>query len=186
MVSGLSDPNTRVMPSRWMRRITWVAIVAPLPYSVSRVLWAMGIPLGIDADVLHDELHAPGLGSVFILLLGVAAELTAWWTRAFLLERPEAYPRWLPMLRGRPVRPVVAAAPLALPIAILATVDAMSAPWIVNGFERDADSSSNVADWAVSVAAVEFWIWGVSLAVATAAYVASGSARSTRGCAHEL
>jgi hypothetical protein len=174
MAPAPGGPHTRRMPSTWIRRITWIAVLAPLPYTVSRVLWAMGIPLGIDADVLHDELHAPGLGSVFILLLGVAAELTAWWTRAFLLLRPAVYPRWLPLVRGRPVSPVVAAAPLALPIAILAAANAMSAPWIVNGFERDADSSSNVADWAVAVAAVEFWIWGVSLAVATAAYVAAG------------
>ena len=72
------------------------------------------------------------------------------------------------------MRPATAAAPLVLPIAILAAANAMSTPWIINGFERDADSGSNVANWAVSVAAVEFWIWGVSLAVATAAYVAAG------------
>jgi hypothetical protein len=157
-------------PAAWIRWVTWIAILAPLPYTVSRVLWAMGIPLGIDADVLHNELHAPGLGSLFILLLGVAAELTALWTRTYLLLRPSRHPRWLPILRHRPVRPGVVIAPLLIPILILAGANAMSAPWIANGFERSADTESNVADWAVSVAAVEFWIWGVSLTIATAAY----------------
>jgi len=135
--SGMTlDRDVESRPAAWIRWTTWTAILAPLPYTLSRVLWALGIPLGIDADVLHDELHAPGLGSLFILLLGVAAELTALWTRAFLLMRPSRYPRWLPILRNRPVQPRLVIAPLLLPILILAAANAMSATWIADGFRR--------------------------------------------------
>jgi hypothetical protein len=33
---------------RWVGWITWVAILAPLPYGLSRLLWAAGVPFGIS------------------------------------------------------------------------------------------------------------------------------------------
>ncbi|MBA3262675.1 MAG: hypothetical protein H0T69_09460 [Thermoleophilaceae bacterium] len=30
----------------WIFWVSWVAVVAPIPYSLSRVLWAAGIPVG--------------------------------------------------------------------------------------------------------------------------------------------
>ena len=34
-------------PRRWVRVVTWTATLAPVPYSVSRLVWAVGIPLGL-------------------------------------------------------------------------------------------------------------------------------------------
>jgi hypothetical protein len=39
---------------RWIGAVTWLAIVAPPPYSLSRLLWAAGIPVGIDRDLLRE------------------------------------------------------------------------------------------------------------------------------------
>jgi hypothetical protein len=35
-------------PPRWVRWVTWTAIVAPLPYSVSRLIWAVTMPADND------------------------------------------------------------------------------------------------------------------------------------------
>jgi hypothetical protein len=49
----------RERESRWVVVVTWVAILAKLPYSLSRVLWAAGVPAGIDRELLR-EFHSPG------------------------------------------------------------------------------------------------------------------------------
>jgi len=62
--------------SSWATSVTWVAILAPLPYSLSRLLWAAGVPFGISPEGLR-ELDSPGWGSLPILLLALLSEATA-------------------------------------------------------------------------------------------------------------
>ena len=59
--------------NRLVSAVTWVAVLAPLPYTVSRVLWAAGVPAGIDPELLRD-FHSPGWGSLYILGLAALAE----------------------------------------------------------------------------------------------------------------
>jgi hypothetical protein len=47
--------------SGWINAVTWIAIIAPLPYSLSRLLWAAGVPLGIDRQLL-DDFNTPRVG----------------------------------------------------------------------------------------------------------------------------
>ena len=94
---------------RWLRWVTTIAVFAPLPYSLTRVAWALGIPLGIDAELLR-EYRSPGIGSLFMLLLAALAEATVVWTHVFLRRRPEGS-KWV-------------IAPLEVPILILAHASA--------------------------------------------------------------
>jgi hypothetical protein len=55
---------------RWVAWVTWMAILAPVPYGVSRLRWAAGVPVGIDEWLLHD-LGAPGWGSIYIAFLAL-------------------------------------------------------------------------------------------------------------------
>jgi hypothetical protein len=81
-----------------------VAILVPLPYTLQRLLWAAGIDFGIDAEFLA-ELHAPGWGSLYILMLCVLVEGTAVWTHLFVRSRTRTVPSRIPWAGGRPVRP---------------------------------------------------------------------------------
>jgi hypothetical protein len=155
-------------PHRWIRSITAVAILAPLPYSLSRLVWAAGIPLGIDEELLR-SFDSPGLGSLYIVLLAVLAEGTAWYTHALVASRRRTVPARIPLAGGRTVRPALVVVPLLAPLAILAGFNLWSLGPIVDGFTIPA-GNDGLPGWSFWGQVATFWVWGVSLAVATAAY----------------
>ena len=57
--NAVAASGATVNQARWVVWVTWTAILAPLPYSLWRMLWAAGIPLGIHPDGLHDFLQSP-------------------------------------------------------------------------------------------------------------------------------
>ena len=166
-------------PRAWMRAVIWTAILAPVPYSLSRLLWALGIPLGIDESLLRD-FDSPGLGSLYILALALLPEATAMFTRAFVLERPARVPGRVPGVGGRPVRPALVVAPLLAPIVILGGFNLWSLGPILEGFVIPA-SNDGLPGWSFWGQVATFWIWGVSLTVATAAYWHAASRAGGRG-----
>jgi hypothetical protein len=148
------------------RRLGWIttlAIFAPTPYAVSRLLWAAGIPIGIDPEMLHDDFQSPGWGSLQILLLAAMCEATALYTAVFIRNRPER-------VRGRPVRPVLVVVPLLAPIAILAGFNLWAVGLMLEGFAIPADNAG-VPGWSFWGQVIIFLVWGVALTVATAAYL---------------
>jgi hypothetical protein len=158
----------RVAMRRWVRWMTWTAILAPLPYSVSRLLWAAGLPVGIDESLLR-EFDSPGLGSLYILVLALLPEATAVYTRTFVLHRPAHVPARVPVAGRRAVRPALVIAPLSAPILILAGFNVWSFGPVLDGFAIPP-SNDGLPGWSFWGQVACFWIWGVSLTIATAAY----------------
>jgi len=153
--------------SRWTTWVTWIAILVPLPYSLSRVLWAAGIPVGISSGGLRD-LDSPGWGSLPIVGLALLAEAMAIFVHAFVLSRARTVPAWFPVGRGRPVRPWMVIAVLMLPIAILAYANATTAAWLLGLV--DIHQGVSGGGWGVWMTAVVFGVWGPALTAATLAY----------------
>lgn len=92
---------------RWGAASVAIAVVVPVGYAVTRFAWALGIPLGVRGSLL-DEMGSSVYSGAGLAALGVGgAALT-------LVQRwGEAFPRWVPWLRGRPV-------PVALALAATA------------------------------------------------------------------
>lgn len=153
---------------RWIAALTWLAVFAPLPYSVSRLLWAAGVPVGIDEQLLR-EFHAPGWGSLYILFLALLADGAAIFTHVFVRSRARHVPRWIPVLGGRPVRPRVVIALLLMPIALLLWRGASHLPLVLDGF-RIPDEMAGVPEWSLWTQIGLVWVWGVALCTATIAY----------------
>jgi hypothetical protein len=153
---------------RWLRWVTWTAILAPLPYSLSRLVWAFGIPFGIEEELLR-EFKSPGIGSLYILLLALLPELTALYTHRYILEGHVTMPVRVPRLGGRRLRPRLVAVPLMAPIAILAGFNVWSLGPITDGFSIPA-SNDGLPGWSFWGQVATFWIWGVALAIATSAH----------------
>jgi hypothetical protein len=149
---------TNDMP-RWVTWVTWIAILAPLPYSVSRLLWAAGIDVGLQEEGAG-ELDTPGWISLYLVLLAALTEATGLFVHRFVL-------------RGAPARPWFVIGPLLLPISILIPSNIHTARWFLDGFELPPlggvpqDWWSN---WGVWGAAAVFWVWGLALIAATWAY----------------
>ena len=154
--------------SRWVVAVTRAAILAPLPYSVSRVLWAAGIPVGIDSELLR-EFHSPGWGSLYILALAALAEAPALILLLFVRPRARVVPAAIPGLGGRPVRPALVIAALTPALAVLSWRAAMHLRFVFNGF-RIPDDITGVPHWSLWAQVALVWIWGASLAATVVAY----------------
>jgi hypothetical protein len=160
-------PERPVTEPRRVRWVTWLAVLAPLPYSLSRLLWAAGIPFVISEATLR-KFGAPGWVSLHLLLLALLSEGTGLFVHTFVLHRTRTVPNWIPVLRGRPVRPGLVIAPLLLPIAVLAFAAGQTADVLFLG---DLPSGIEAGERrGIVMTTVIFWVWGVSLTVATFAY----------------
>jgi hypothetical protein len=164
---------TTTTAARWVTPVTWIAILAPLPYSVSRLLWAAGISAGLE-DQQAAQLDTPGWASLYLLLLALLTEGTGIFVHAFVLHRRSWLPRWIPFAGGRRVNRLLVVAPLLVPIAILAFATIHTAPWFIGGFELP-DTSTGLdqpwwPNWGVWMPALVFAVWGPALAAATFAY----------------
>ena len=174
--------NARDTPP-WLRWVTVAAIVAPAPYSLSRLIWALGIPLGIDGALLR-EFDSPGIGSVYMLLLALLPELTALVTQTFILSRRKTVPQRVPLVGGLAASPALVVPALLPPIVILTGFNAWSLGPILDGFVIPA-GNEGLPGWSFWGQIAVFWVWGTSLTIATAGYWWSTRGRSRLAAAHE-
>ena len=145
----------------WATVVVWIAILAPLPYSLSRLLWAAGVPIGISEQGL-DDLGSPGWGSLVLVALAVLTEATALIVHHFVWRRERT-------LRGRPVRPRLVVASLLAPVVILTYANAITAAGVLGVFDA-AESGLHGDDWGVPMTGILFWIWGLALTATTIVY----------------
>jgi hypothetical protein len=147
--------------ARWGAWAASVAVVAPLVYAATRLAWVVGVPLGISDSLLR-EVRSTGMMGAAAGLASVAicgAVLTVG------LVRPwgEVFPRWMPILRGRRVPPVVAIAPASC-VSVLVLAAGL-------GIARDAlRNGLATADFAAHAPGLLWPFWGLGLGAATLAY----------------
>ncbi|MEV0717507.1 hypothetical protein [Asanoa sp. NPDC050611] len=145
-------------PVRWGPWVTYVAAAVPAFYGLTRLTWAVGIPLGIDRATLDEPdlvWAATGLGG-FALIGSVL-------TIGLLRPWGERFPRWMPGLAGRRVPVRLATIPAA---AVALAVGAASA-----SFLTDSEALRLIADGDLAVLPMAFWpLWTVTLLLAAHAY----------------
>lgn len=146
--------------ARWGRWVTIVAACCPLPYALIRYTWLTPWPIGFDAA---DLAATPGI-RLFGLFLGSGALLGSILTTGLISRWGERWPFWMPMLAGRPIPWPVAVVPATVVTAALVaagqsfTVDAVHVALTGNVYEL------------LTLAAIPFVLWAVSLGAATLAY----------------
>jgi hypothetical protein len=137
-----------------------VAVLAPLPYSLWRLIWAVGIPLGIHPDGLHDFIQSPGWGSLGLLGLVLLSEGTAVYTYVFVLSGRRTLPG---RLRRWTVPPWLIVLPLLAPIGILTTFNHWSLQYVFDGFSVPPEVAEGFSWASFWLQVLIFWVWGVSL-----------------------
>jgi hypothetical protein len=140
--------------ARWGKAAAIVAVVCALPYGLLRMTWLTPWPFGMDpADLAATpELRLHGL------LLGLAALAGAVLTTGLVARWGEVWPRWMPVVSGRPV-PLAAAVVPGGVVAALFTVAA--APMTIM-----AVTSGDL--WGMIV--FPFGVWGPALGIAVLGY----------------
>ena len=141
---------------------TWVAVVIPLLYAATRLVWAAGVPFGIAEEILREGqesgLWVRGSGLALVAIGGAVL------TTGLVCRWGEVLPRWVPVLGGRSV-PVMLAVVPGLAASLVVFSGGLT---FVQGV---ASGDVPMPEHLVTVGPTLLWpIWGVALAVATVAY----------------
>ncbi|WP_379346678.1 hypothetical protein [Paenibacillus sp. GCM10027629] len=144
---------------RWGRWITYVAILAPAYYDITRIAWLLGIPLGVTKE-FYQSLQDSGAvwAGAGLALVSISGAMLI---HGLIKPWGEVFPRWIPFMVGKRVPPALAIVPAGF-VSILFTVTGTGA---VLDF-----SFSNLQNWGASTPLLLFPIWGIALGVATIFY----------------
>jgi len=151
--------------ARWGRWAVYVAMAVPIGYALTRWSFALDMPIGVDREGIRKEAaESPGIwlaGAILATMGAGGAVLT------FGLVRPwgEVYPRWIPRLRGKRVRPRTAIIPASLVAILITSAGLMNVRWLIIGRFRLEEET-----WGLFLPQLFWPLWGVALAVATVAY----------------
>ena len=157
--------STPAAAARWGRWAVGVAVAVPIGYALTRWAWALNIPLGISRAGLRQEAaDSPGIWLAGAMLATMAAG-GALLTIGLVRPWGETYPRWIPYLRGKRVRPRTAIIPATTVALLVTSAGLMYLRWLAIGrIELAADT------WGLFVPEFFWPLWGVALGLSTLAY----------------
>jgi hypothetical protein len=148
-----------IRPHRdWGWWITVIAALCPLPYAMLRMTWLTPWPTIVDAGTLEAQ---PSL-RIFGLCLGFAAIGGAVLTIGLLMRWGSVYPRWIPVVGGRPVSPVWPTA-TAVVVGVAVTVAGRSM------LQMTFTEEDVMTKWETMLM-LPFPVWGPLLIAAAIAY----------------
>ena len=163
--------TTRSGARRWGLIATIIAVISPIPYAVTRYMLLLGIPAdGISRELIEQgEAQTPGIW-VFGAGLATFGVLGAVLTLGLIQRWGERWPFWVPIVRGRPINPLVAIIPAGFVSLLWPGSSLMLVR--VNLQKTIADSGAASPDIAhLVLSPMNLWIfWGFALAGATMAY----------------
>jgi len=139
-----------------------LAVVVPLLYATTRVLWLAGVPAGISEEMLREGQDSGlwWIGGGLALVAALGAVLTLG-----LVQRwGEVLPRWVPGLGGRRVPVMLAVVPATAASAVILTGGLMFVRLVL------VDQMAIDENWATIGPELLWPVWGVALLCATVAY----------------
>ncbi|MBZ4321325.1 hypothetical protein [Streptomyces huiliensis] len=168
-------PSTKTLPDvpRWARRAATGAAWTNVPSGLWRLAIAAGVPVGL-ARSEYEQLQAPGWGSLYLVILSLISEALALLALGLVREWGEVWPRWVPVLRGRPV-PVLFATSLAGFGALGTTV--FGVLFVATAADADMDASL-WGRWLLNAVYAPLLLWGPLLGAVTVHYYRRRTAAS--------
>ncbi|MFI0446913.1 hypothetical protein [Actinomadura sp. 6N118] len=151
---------------RWAVWAAHAAALAAIPSGLWRLPMAWGTSMGFDQDFM-DALQAPGWGSVYVIVLGVLTEVFAFLTLGLVQPWGETWPRWVPFVGGRRIRPLAVVVPAALGVA---AVMLYNVGYIYTAFFAGADQPKGAALWLMNACYAPMLAWPPLLAAVTVHY----------------
>jgi hypothetical protein len=147
--------------ARWGRWAAYVAALIPVLYAVSRLGWALGVPVGVS-DEFVAELRASG--AVWAGLgLGTFALVGGILTLGLVQRWGEVFPRWMVGLAGRCVPVKLATVPATIVAIAVASASA--------GFASSPEAVALIGDGSAATLPMALWpLWAVALGLATYGY----------------
>jgi hypothetical protein len=145
---------------RWGRRAVLIAVVANLPYEITRVAWYFGWELGITHEFHQMMVDTPGMLEVGLsmALLGIGGSIL---THGLVHRWGEVYPRWIWFKAGRRVPPLLAIIPASMVAVVLIPAGLMN-------IRLPGDNAGSL--WGLALPGTLWVVWGAALGAATYAY----------------
>lgn len=159
--------------AHWGRIAVYVSMVAPIFYAFTRYAWALGLPLGMSEEYLHQgQASGTWISGLFLATFGLVGAVL---TLGLVQRWGEVFPRWMIGLAGHRVPIALAVVPASLASVLL----------VVGGIGISSGLPQMVANLrAIGAGGTEliggiifqvgptllFPLWGVVLAVAALGY----------------
>ncbi len=159
--SAFGTPDRALRIGRWA---VAAAVLIPLSYAVTRLAWAVGVPLGVRDEFLVELGSAKWAG----FGLGAFAVVGCLLTLGLVQRWGEVFWSWVPVIGGRPVPVGMAVVPALFVASIVASAGTGFWGSVFSG--HIADLPGAVEDWAAWVPELFWPVWGIALAVAALAY----------------
>jgi hypothetical protein len=159
--------------ARWGRIAVYVAMAAPVFYTLTRYAWALGIPLGMSEEHLRrGQESGTWISGLFLATFGLVGAVLM----LGLVQRwGEVFPRWMIGLAGRRVPIALAVLPASL-VSVLLIVGGLGI-WsglpqmTANAAAAGAEGIGLLGEIIFQVGpTLLFPVWGVALAMATLGY----------------
>ncbi len=149
---------------RWARIAAHTVPFVILPSG----LWRMGVMLAVPGfGTAEARQHGAGLDLYLILLFAVSEGLGLL-TLGLVQSWGEVVPRWIPLLGGRPVRPLAAVVPAVLgALATVAVVYGFYLSILLNGFPPGHTTTEEVV---LALCYLPLLAWGPLLGLVTYSY----------------
>jgi hypothetical protein len=150
--------QTAEAAARWGKWAVAVAVLANIPYELTRIAWYFGWPLGITDEFHQMMADTPGMLGIGLAmaLMGIGGGVL---THGLVHRWGEVYPRWIWFKAGKRVPPKLAIIPATIVALVLVPAGLMN---LRLPFEAD--------NWAVTAPGTLSVVWGVALGAATYAY----------------
>ncbi len=159
------DADTVALAARWGRRAVLVAVGIPLLYVATRWAWVLNIPFGLSREGIRigaREMPGVWIGGALLATMGAIGALL---TLGLVQRWGEVYPRWVPRLGGRTVRPRTAIVPASVVAVLIGSAGLMFVrAAILGAVEIDSET------WGLTVPQLFWPLWSVALAGAAFAY----------------
>ncbi len=97
-----AKPAVTRPPARWTVVVAHAIPLLVLPSSIWRILLGSGVTMGVSRATLEAE-DMPGWGTVGVIALSLLSEGVALLSFALVRGWGEVFPRWVPLLGGRPI-----------------------------------------------------------------------------------
>jgi hypothetical protein len=150
---------------RWARRAAVTVALLNVPSGLWRLALAVGIPVGLARHEV-EAIGAPGWGSLYLVILTLAAEGLAYLTLGLVRPWGETWPRWIPRLGGRTVPVMAAVAPAGIG-ALLTTVYGVGLVYSMFNAEMDGSGWGLLL---INVTYAPLVLWGPLLGAVTVHY----------------
>jgi hypothetical protein len=145
---------------RWGRRAVLIAVVANLPYELTRVAWYFGWELGITHQFRQMMVDTPGMleTGLWMAAMGVGGSIL---THGLVHRWGEVYPRWIWFKAGQRVPPRLAIIPATIVAVVLIPAGLMN-------IRLPGDNAGS--EWGLAMPGTLWVVWGAALGAATYAY----------------